>query len=452
MEMIFLILLFLVGGSWEAEVPETGVLGEEVRIECTHANAFSNVKYFCKGACANEDVLIRSEKNKNDSNEKYSITDEGDTFYVTIFDLTEDDSGTYWCGIDRYGLDTYKKVILTVVEGNTKDPDNDINNLPQSNSNEKILKKTSEKLVYIGVGLGVVVVALVTALLIFLRHRSGDTSTSFGKAQDTVYATPSDQKEDAHDITMSSSAATDDRGTDGRTETILDTSRDHGDNIYSNISASSEPQVQPDGLLYSTISFNKHCSNVTPRTAAVTYSTLNHMSAEDSTVYCNDEASAGIINQQEENVCSVSRPSIETGDQHTTEGIHLLNTTVCFSTEAAAQPRRQTRSAAGPSGVHTTKNHGAHHYEEIQMPNQQASSGDAPPSVYATVNLPADQLNYASVNFQKDPLTVSDSNENGSSACDYSVCKTQVATHPPAAEQTVYSIVTKPQSHQSFTS
>lgn len=95
----------------------TGVVGEEVKIKCSHSNAFDNVKYFCKGTCTSEDVLVRGRKTKKDSNEKYSITDEGNTFYVTISRLTADDSGTYWCGIDRVGLDTYNEVVLAVIEG-----------------------------------------------------------------------------------------------------------------------------------------------------------------------------------------------------------------------------------------------------------------------------------------------------------------------------------------------
>lgn len=95
----------------------TGEVGQEIPITCTHANAFSNVKYFCKEACTNEDVLITSRGENKDSQRKYSIEDKGNTFVVTISSLTEDDSGTYWCGIERVGLDTYNQVVLTVIKG-----------------------------------------------------------------------------------------------------------------------------------------------------------------------------------------------------------------------------------------------------------------------------------------------------------------------------------------------
>ncbi|XP_073331913.1 uncharacterized protein [Pagrus major] len=298
METIFLMLLGLLGGLRETEaLSVTGVLGETVKIKCTHANAFSNVKYFCKGKCRNEDILISSRKEKKDSNGRYKISDEGNTFDVTISHLTEADSGRYWCGIDRFGLDTYQEVILTVREGNKKEPENDLSDTPQSNSNEEVNPKasSSKKLVYIGAGLGVVLLALVIVLVIFFRHRSRNVSASSGKVQDTVYATPLCQKQDANHITTSSSTATEDQETGGRTNSILSsssvrhqlTSKGHDDNIYSNVNVSLESQMQPDGLVYSTVSFNKHCSSVTPRPAVVTYSTINNISTDESTVYCN---------------------------------------------------------------------------------------------------------------------------------------------------------------------
>ncbi|KAL7404113.1 hypothetical protein ABVT39_009899 [Epinephelus coioides] len=98
---------------------------------------------------------------------------------------------------------------------------------------------------------------------------------------------------------------------------------------------------------------------------------------------------------------------------------------------------------------YTEGNHGEPHYEEIQMQNQQASAGGVLPSVYATVNPPADQLHYASVNFQKDSVltdrnAISDMNKTVSSACDYSITRFHGATYPALAEQTLYSTVTKP--------
>lgn len=93
----------------------TGTMGQEITITCSHSNAYSNVKYFCRDPCENRDILIKSSEEKSDSNRKYSIKDKGNTFAVTISDLNKDDSGIYWCGIERVGVDTYNQVNLKVL-------------------------------------------------------------------------------------------------------------------------------------------------------------------------------------------------------------------------------------------------------------------------------------------------------------------------------------------------
>ncbi|XP_074554862.1 uncharacterized protein LOC141810900 [Halichoeres trimaculatus] len=268
MGKISLIVIFLLGGLWEtAALQVTGVSGQNIEIKCSHSYASSNFKYFCKGACNDEDVLISSKWRKQDSRTKYSIRDTGNIFYVTIFRLTESDSGTYWCGIERTGIDTYNKVVLTVKEGKQKNRSID---RPESMSNEA----SSWKLVYIGVGLGVVVLALATALLIFFRRRKRDIRGSSAKVQETVYASVSGPT---------------DTSTTNKDQDTADPGKDPTKNIYSNVSVPPEPQVQQDGLFYSTVSFNKHtdCSTVMPETAEVTYSTIECKRDETSTVYSN---------------------------------------------------------------------------------------------------------------------------------------------------------------------
>lgn len=276
--MTLVIALFLLVGLRETEaISATGTAGKEIKIKCSHSNAFYNVKYFCKEPCQDEDILITSGEMNKDSDGRYSIEDNGNTFTVTISGLTEGDSGTYWCGIDRIGIDTYNEVVLTV----TKDESTS----QKANFDEA---SSSEKLVYIGAGLGVVLLALAVVLLIFFRHRNRDTSASSGKSHDTVYATPFIQKQDAHHDATSYSPK-EDQQTDGSTISSAsnqhqDTSRD---NIYSNITVSSEPEIQPDDLFYSIVSFSEHIdfSTIIPRTATATYSSLKHTSTDESTVY-----------------------------------------------------------------------------------------------------------------------------------------------------------------------
>ncbi|AWP06010.1 Hypothetical protein SMAX5B_007422 [Scophthalmus maximus] len=270
-------------GLWETEaVSVTGKLWGDITIKCSHSNAISNVKYFCKGACTNEDVLINSREKTKYPKGKYSIIDKGNTFSVTISRLTLDDAGSYWCGIDRVGLDTYNKVVLTVIE-----EDND--------TSEEANATLPEKLVYIGASLGAVVLALAVVLLIFFRHRNKDANTSSGKNHNTIYASPSSLKQNAKHSTSSSAANedddTDETKTDGNfglsADQHQDTSRDHADNCYFSGAISSEPQNQPDDLFYTTVSLNTHThrSSVTPRPAVVTYSTVTHISTDEPVIY-----------------------------------------------------------------------------------------------------------------------------------------------------------------------
>ena len=101
--------------TWTGALTVNGSVGGTVRIECTHTNAYTNKKYFCKGKCEDvKDVLISTSARGSD---RYSIKDNGNTFITTIRDLRLEDTGTYWCGIHRFLLDTYVKVYLKVNKG-----------------------------------------------------------------------------------------------------------------------------------------------------------------------------------------------------------------------------------------------------------------------------------------------------------------------------------------------
>ncbi|XP_016361898.1 CMRF35-like molecule 1 [Sinocyclocheilus anshuiensis] len=55
---------------------------------------------------------------------RYTLKDSGEgTFTVNITDLQESDSGIYWCGVERFGFDSYQKVRLRV----SKDSDTNTN-------------------------------------------------------------------------------------------------------------------------------------------------------------------------------------------------------------------------------------------------------------------------------------------------------------------------------------
>lgn len=264
MDVTFVIMIFLLQGLWETEAfVKTADAGTDVQIKCSHSNAHSNVKYFCKNTCKDKDILITS-KTKS---EKYNIKDEGNIFHVTISDLKEADSGKHWCGVERIGLDTYNEVVIQVIKRENDNKD-------KQETSTKAL--SSKKLVYIGAGLGVVVLALALVLLIFMRHRKKGISKSKGKDQETIYAIPLTQKQDGQRDSTASSA-NEDKEINIRVKNMTDR----------NSNVSSGPQIQADGLLYSTVSFvkNKDCSPSSPRPPKATFPSLKHVQAEESTVY-----------------------------------------------------------------------------------------------------------------------------------------------------------------------
>ncbi|KAK2909464.1 hypothetical protein Q8A67_005301 [Cirrhinus molitorella] len=80
----------------------SGVKGKHVSIPCQYDSELKNdVKFICKGSdlslCEKSAIKVSSE---NNSNGRFSLSDNASArvFTVTITNLTEEDSGIYWCG------------------------------------------------------------------------------------------------------------------------------------------------------------------------------------------------------------------------------------------------------------------------------------------------------------------------------------------------------------------
>ncbi|XP_051941040.1 CMRF35-like molecule 5 [Hippocampus zosterae] len=188
MKILFLVMAFLMQGRANAVVEVTGVSGKDIKITCSHDSAFDNVKYFCNAVCIRDkDVLIKSRDWY--SQEKYSIVDARNIFYVTIFHLTKQDAGTYWCGWERVGPDTYQRVVLTVREGSTEEPKEDTptteepkEDEPTTESPEQVPPSTSSSMtpLYIGASLGVITLTTALVLLICFTQQKGKIRTHPG--------------------------------------------------------------------------------------------------------------------------------------------------------------------------------------------------------------------------------------------------------------------------------
>ncbi|KAL1004798.1 hypothetical protein UPYG_G00050680 [Umbra pygmaea] len=309
MKKVFITTVYIMLALCSVESQDvTGVVGGKVDIKCSHILASNNIKYFCKGTCNDEDILIQTGDIENNMvKEKYSISDLRDgSFTVTIKDLETSDSGTYWCGVERYVKNTYKMVYLTVTTGSPTPPQITsislrppitvsrttlsrllppvVSETPLTTTTTTTTKKTAAPtnkttpeptigvMMYTGAALGLLICLLLLFLLIFLRqgNRAKIPADSADKrlSSNPIYST--NQLLDTHDINM-----------DEATTTIQ--LQDH---IYSNIVYSREATDSvnystvnvlrdPSSLHYSSASFSKdsHVSKH-PDTDPVTYSTI----------------------------------------------------------------------------------------------------------------------------------------------------------------------------------
>ncbi|XP_050976579.1 CMRF35-like molecule 8 [Labeo rohita] len=197
----------------------TAPVGGRITFHCSHILADGNIKYFCKGSCSEENILIRSETGVNPSHTgRYTLYDEGSDFTVTIADLRLSDSGTYICAVDRLLVDTYNYVTLRVIEVFTLTPvprsasrpparrtTTDITDNKRTSVTRQLTADTSPKtirrsalsdpLVYVGAGLGALVLIFTVVLFIFIKlkyklKRCSSSLTSSVQPDSLIYTTP----------------------------------------------------------------------------------------------------------------------------------------------------------------------------------------------------------------------------------------------------------------------
>ncbi|XP_067272747.1 polymeric immunoglobulin receptor-like isoform X2 [Pseudorasbora parva] len=118
MKIIWTFTLLMIPGV-VSSMRVTGYSGGGVIISCKYDEKHTeNEKYFCKGPWSDcTDQIKTNEKNKWVKKDRFSLFDDRSSavFRVTIRDLSEEDSGTYFCGIKIFGLDSFTKVNLKVI-------------------------------------------------------------------------------------------------------------------------------------------------------------------------------------------------------------------------------------------------------------------------------------------------------------------------------------------------
>ncbi|XP_058862126.1 CMRF35-like molecule 8 isoform X2 [Acipenser ruthenus] len=96
-----------------------GIEGENVKIDCTYKPEYvENKKYLCHGSWPSCSDVIRSGESETLVTEgRFSLYDNrpARVFTVSITELTLEDAGTYYCGVDiNWSKDKYTKVEVTV--------------------------------------------------------------------------------------------------------------------------------------------------------------------------------------------------------------------------------------------------------------------------------------------------------------------------------------------------
>ncbi|XP_026131996.1 CMRF35-like molecule 8 isoform X2 [Carassius auratus] len=118
MKIIWTFTLLMIPGVLSS-ISVTGYSGGGVSITCRYEGKYkNNEKYFCRGewsVCT--DQIRTNTKNKWVDSGSFSLYDDtrAAVFTVTIRDLSEEDSGTYYCAVERSGIDPHTEVNLNVV-------------------------------------------------------------------------------------------------------------------------------------------------------------------------------------------------------------------------------------------------------------------------------------------------------------------------------------------------
>ncbi|XP_036413321.1 CMRF35-like molecule 5 [Colossoma macropomum] len=262
-----------------------GHVGGQIQIRCSHGNAHKNIKYFCNAECeTDEDILIKSARNRNPNTRgRYSLSDKGSgVFIVTISNLKKSDSGIYWCAVERPIKDTYRKVILTVLEAPkptsrttptlsdwstskgtevSKMADSDtsfkatpVKTTTTANSSDK---SDNKQLIYIGAGLAALVLLFVIFLFILIKQSK----------QRKAAVQQTEKAQHTENVAKYSSAKTSSSVNQRTTPSIRD-----------NPTANRRPQSDPSSTVY---------ANFTPAHDSLSYATVSFANQSDDLNYSN---------------------------------------------------------------------------------------------------------------------------------------------------------------------
>ncbi|XP_026133391.1 CMRF35-like molecule 8 [Carassius auratus] len=179
--MCVVLLVFSSISTAVVGAPETvtGHRGERVDIRCPYESGYkSNSKYLCKGECIYgfRNILVKSGSPAED--ERFSLTDDKRTsvFTISITDLRTEDTGRYWCGVERTLADVYSEIKLLVKEDQIQQTTSITTTERKTTITDQDSSSTgdvwsTESVIYVSVGLVLVMIIFLAALTVLCRKR-----------------------------------------------------------------------------------------------------------------------------------------------------------------------------------------------------------------------------------------------------------------------------------------
>ncbi|XP_026121303.1 CMRF35-like molecule 8, partial [Carassius auratus] len=179
--MCVVLLVFSSISTAVVGAPETvtGHRGERVDIRCRYESGYkSNSKYLCKGECIYgfRNIVVKSGSPAED--ERFSLTDDKRTrvFTVSITDLRTEDTGRYWCGVERILSDVYSEIKLLVKEDQIQQTTSITTTERKTTITDQDSSSTgdvwsTESVIYVSVGLVLVMIIFLAALTVLCRKR-----------------------------------------------------------------------------------------------------------------------------------------------------------------------------------------------------------------------------------------------------------------------------------------
>uniref|UniRef100_A0A4W5MLD9 Immunoglobulin domain-containing protein n=1 Tax=Hucho hucho TaxID=62062 RepID=A0A4W5MLD9_9TELE len=341
-----------------------GVVGGQVTVGCSFTWAGTNNKYFCKGTCSGKDILVETKGSKNVTQDRYRIEDKGDgVFYVTIKNLMKTDSGTYWCGVVRYGRDSYQEVHLTVTDAPPTPTPSPPTSRPHVSTTIPNLSTTSPNIsttflpsgdisghsssraglmVWTSVGLVAKVTVLGLVLLLFYRQRRGTRRTPPPPVSSNTQPDPTGEVVCVYEKI---------RATDRQTDTLHVVIS----SVYSTVNSPTNSTTYPAGQASTTYpaaeaSTTYPAISVTDHPASLIYSNMDL--PKDSRVSSSPPTASGT---QDDSIYSIAQLPKDTVESTGYPAVHLSKDTPEDAIYSTAQLPKDTVESTRYPAVHLYK-------------------------------------------------------------------------------------------------